>query len=120
MGQIRVGLTENPTHKKNVVGLNLTPQPKPVGFWVGFGCSSGFLNVFLSGGFRVSIGFFRVSCSFRGVFRFLSGVFWVLGAPAAEKRNPHLNPVMCGSGLGSTRGCKNEPEPAPVGYKTRR
>jgi hypothetical protein len=76
-----------------------------------------FVNVFLSGFFQVSIrvfrfllGFFWVSCFFE--------VFWVLGAPAGEKQNPHSNPVLCGSCVDSTRGFKNEPEPTPVGSKT--
>jgi hypothetical protein len=76
----------------------------PVGFckWISFEFLSGF-EFFL--GFRF--------------FRFLSGFrfFRVSGAPAGEKRNPHPNPVLRGSGSG--HGCKNAPEPAPVGCKTR-
>jgi hypothetical protein len=36
-----------------------------------------------------------------------------------EKLNPRPNPILCGSGSGSTRGFKIQPEPAPVGLKTR-
>jgi hypothetical protein len=42
-------------------------------------------------------------------------VFFVLSAPVGEKRNP--NPVLGGSGLGSGRGCKNAPGPAPSSAK---
>jgi hypothetical protein len=60
--------------QKNIIGLNLTPEP--VGFWVEFGCPSGFINGFLSS-FFISFRFFL----FLSGFRF----FRVLGAPAGEK-----------------------------------
>jgi hypothetical protein len=63
LGQVN----RKPDPQKNVVELNLTPEPEPVGFCVGFGCLSGF--------FRVSFEF-RVFFYF---FGFLSGseFFWV-------------------------------------------
>jgi hypothetical protein len=74
-----------------------------------------FFQIFL-GFFQVSSFFliFWVSFGFWVSFRFL---FWVLGAPAGEKRNPHPNPVLRESGSGSGHGCKNAPEPAPVRCK---
>jgi hypothetical protein len=77
------------------------------------------------------LSFFRVSSFFQDFLGFLSGfwvffrfllgfgVFWVLGASAGEKRNLHPNPILRGLGSGSGHGCKNAPEPAPVGCKTR-
>jgi hypothetical protein len=59
---------------KNVIGLNLTPEPAPTGeIWHLNPNSSGFINEFLLGVF--------------GVFRFFSGFrfFGVSGAPAGEK-----------------------------------
>jgi hypothetical protein len=65
-----------PDLRKNEVRLNLTPEPKPIGFRVGFGCPSDFVNVFLSGVFQVSIGFFLW---FWILFGFLFRVFWLSG-----------------------------------------
>jgi hypothetical protein len=56
--------------------------------------------------FRDFLGFFRVSSFFR-----------ISDAPTGEKRNPHPNSVLRGSGLG--HGCKNAPELASVRCKTR-
>jgi hypothetical protein len=56
--------------------------------------------------FQDFLGFYRVSSFFR-----------ISGATTGEKRNPHPNPILRGSGLG--HGCKNAPELASVGCKTR-
>jgi hypothetical protein len=84
----------------------------PVGFckWISLG-------VFYL--FRVFSDFFQVSSFFR-FFEFLSGFrfFQISSASAGEKQNPHPNPVLRGSGSGLDHGCKNTPEPAPVGCKT--
>jgi hypothetical protein len=62
------------------------------------------------------MGFFRDFLGgFLGFFRVLS-FFRISGAPTSEKRNPHPNPVLRGSGSG--HGCKNAPELASVGCKT--
>jgi hypothetical protein len=56
--------------RKNIVGLNLTPElaptgeiwhpkPEPVGFWVEFGCLLDFVNMFISEFFS-GLGYFRV------------------------------------------------------------
>jgi hypothetical protein len=80
-GRVWVRSIENPTHEKNVVRLNLTPEPEPAGeIW--HPNPSGFVNGFLSGfsgSFQVLsfFGFFRVC------FRFW--VFPVSGAPAGAK-----------------------------------
>jgi hypothetical protein len=69
----------------------------------------------------VPIGFYKwVSFEvFSGFFQVFLGFFQVLGAPTGEKQNPHHNPVLRGLGSGSGHGCKNAPEPASVGCKTR-
>jgi hypothetical protein len=98
MGQI----DRKPDPQKNEVGLNLTPKPAPAGEnWhphpnpSGFGCPSGFVNVFLSDFFWVSIRFFLGFRFFSGlvqvpfrvflVFGVFSRGFRVSGAPAGEK-----------------------------------
>jgi hypothetical protein len=48
-------IDRKPNPRKNIIGLNLTPEP--VGFRVGFGCPSSFINRFLSG-FFIFFGFF--------------------------------------------------------------
>jgi hypothetical protein len=70
-------------------------------------------------GFFIYFGFSQVSSFFR-FFGFLSGFrfFRISSASAGEKQNPHPNPVLRGSGLGLGHGCKNAPEPTPVGCKT--
>jgi hypothetical protein len=86
----------------------------PIGFWKGvsFGFFSGFI-------FFVPFVFFQVSDFFQVPFGFffqVLGFFQVSGAPAGEKRNPHMNPVL----YGFNPWVKNEPKPAPVGSKTHR
>jgi hypothetical protein len=108
-------------------GLNLTPESKPVGFWVGFGCPSNFINEFLLRVFQVSFRFFWLSFGFRGFsgfvrvsgffgfqvhtrvknethtkIRFCADQIWVTGTKI------HLNPHL--SGAKSTGYLKPEPK----------
>jgi hypothetical protein len=63
------------------------------------------------------------SGSFHGFFGFrvfsgsLSDFFFISGAPAGGKRNPHPNPVLCGSGTGQPMGAKMNLNPHPSGLK---
>jgi hypothetical protein len=66
---------------------------------------------------RVSIGFCKW-VSFRVFSDFFQGSdFFCFGCTRRWKMKPAPKPVLRGSGLG--HGCKNTPEPAPVGCKTR-
>jgi hypothetical protein len=99
---------------KNVIGLNLTPEP--VGFRVGFGCPSGFINRFLLGFFYFfSVFFFwvsdflgfwvhlRVKNKTRTQTRFWTGQIWITGV-----KKMYLNPHP--SGVKPTGYPKHEPE----------
>jgi hypothetical protein len=70
---------------------------------------------------EVFLGFEFLSV-FLGSFRvFFSGFeFFEFQVHPRMKKNPHPNLVLYGSSVGSTRGCKNELEPTPIGSKTRR
>jgi hypothetical protein len=123
-----------PDPQKNIVRLNMTFEPAPTGeIWhpnlnpSGFGSGSGahrvlercFFWVFFRFYFFCSFCFFQVSDFFQVPFGFffqVLGFFQVSGAPAGEKRNPHMNPVL----YGFNPWVKNEPKPAPVGSKTHR
>jgi hypothetical protein len=86
-------IDRKPDPRKNVVGLNLAPAPEPVGF----GCPSGSINGFLSGG-RVSFRGVRV-LSFFGFWGFLflsvSDFFRFLSGFGYFRVHPRLKNETC-------------------------
>jgi hypothetical protein len=90
-----------PDLRKNVVGLNLTPELEPNGFRVGFGCPSGFVNGFLSG-----FEFFGVFCRVSFEFRVHPRV----------KNETRTQTRFC-AGRVRVTGAKMHPNPHPSGAK---